>query len=129
MNPILMIARPLLAAPFIVAGIDVLRNPGARVELARPVVERVASMVPIAPADPETAVRLNAMVHLGAGGMLAVGIFPRIAALALATSMVPTTLAAHSFWEISDPAKRGMQRTQFLKNAAIMGGLLITALD
>ena len=129
MKVIRMIARPLLAAPFIVAGIDVMRNPGARVELARPVVERVASMVPIAPADPETAVRLNAMVHLGAGSMMAVGIFPRIAALALATSMVPTTLAAHSFWQVADPAKRGMQRTQFLKNAALMGGLLITALD
>jgi hypothetical protein len=33
------------------------------------------------------------MIHVGAGGMLAAGILPRLAALALATSVVPTTLA------------------------------------
>ena len=114
---------------FIPGGIDVLRNPGPRAEIARPVVERVASVVPMSPADPETAVRVNAAVHLVGGSMLALGFLPRLAALALATSMVPTTLAGHRFWEIDDPAKRGMQRTQFLKNTAIMGGLLVTALD
>lgn len=97
--------------------------------MARPVVERVASVVPMSPADPETAVRLNAAVHFVGGSMLALGFLPRLAAMALAASMVPTTLAGHRFWEITDAAKRGMQRTQFLKNTAIMGGLLITALD
>jgi len=119
----------MLGAIFIASGIDVLRHPEARAEMAKPVVERVASMIPIAPADPLTAVRLNAAVHLGAGGMLAVGILPRVAAVALATSMIPTTLAAHRFWEITDLKMRHMQRTQFLKNTAIMGGLLIAALD
>ncbi|MDQ6709595.1 MAG: DoxX family membrane protein [Candidatus Dormibacteraeota bacterium] len=129
MSVIRSLARPLLAAPFILGGIAVLRNPGGRVEAARPVVERVASMMPIAPADPETAVRLNAAVQVGGGAMLAAGILPRLAALALATSLVPTTIAGHAFWTISDPQKRAMQRTQFLKNTAMMGGLLITALD
>ncbi|MDQ6885362.1 MAG: DoxX family membrane protein [Candidatus Dormibacteraeota bacterium] len=129
MSVIRSLARPMLAAPFILGGIAVLRSPGGRVEAARPVVERVAAMIPIAPADPETAVRLNAAVHVGAGGMLAAGILPRLAALALATSLVPTTIAGHAFWAIGDPQKRAMQRTQFLKNTAIMGGLLITALD
>jgi uncharacterized membrane protein YphA (DoxX/SURF4 family) len=129
MHLIRTIARPMLAAPFILGGIAVLRDPGGRVEAARPVVERVAAMIPIAPANPETAVRLNAAVQVGAGGMLAAGILPRLAALALATSLVPTTIAGHAFWAISDPQKRAMQRTQFLKNTAMMGGLLITALD
>jgi uncharacterized membrane protein YphA (DoxX/SURF4 family) len=119
----------MLGAVFILGGIDVLRNPGPRAEMARPVVERVASVVPMSPADPETAVRLNAAVHFVGGSMLALGFLPRLAAMALAASMVPTTLAGHRFWEITDAAKRGMQRTQFLKNTAIMGGLLITALD
>jgi uncharacterized membrane protein YphA (DoxX/SURF4 family) len=129
MDPIRTIARPMLGAVFILGGIDVLRNPGPRAEMARPVVERVASVVPMSPADPETAVRLNAAVHFVGGSMLALGFLPRLAAMALAASMVPTTLAGHRFWEITDAAKRGMQRTQFLKNTAIMGGLLITALD
>jgi uncharacterized membrane protein YphA (DoxX/SURF4 family) len=43
--------------------------------------------------------------------------------------LVPTTLAAHRFWDLEEPAERSRQRTQFLKNTAIFGGLLVVALD
>jgi len=119
----------MLAAVFIAGGMDVLKNPEPRAKLAKPVVDWVASTVSIAPRDPVAAVKLNAMVQLGAGGMLAAGILPRLAALALATSVVPTTVAGHRFWEIEDPVQRARQRTQFLKNTAILGGLLLAALD
>ena len=92
-------------------------------------VDAVADVVPVTPRDPVTAVTINAIVHIGAGAMLAAGILPRLAALALATSMVPTTLAGHRFWELEDPAQRGQQRVHFLKNTAILGGLLVVALD
>lgn|SRR5438270_3604377 len=123
------IARPMLAGVFIAGGMDVLKNPEPRAKAAKPVVDKVASAVPIAPSDPVTAVTLNAMVHVGAGALLAAGIVPRLAALALATSMVPTTFGGHRFWEMEDPAQRSMQRTQLLKNTAILGGLLVVALD
>ena len=122
------IAQPMLAAVFIAGGMDVLKNPEPRAKLAKPVVDWVASTVSMAPRDPVAAVKLNAMVQLGAGGMLAAGILPRLAALALATSVVPTTVAGHRFWEIEDPVQRARQRTQFLKNTAILGGLLLAAL-
>jgi uncharacterized membrane protein YphA (DoxX/SURF4 family) len=123
------VARPLLASVFIASGLDVLANPEPRAKLAKPVVDKVASVVPFAPADPVDAVRLNAAVHLGAGVLLAAGVMSRLAALALAVSMVPTTVAGHRFWEIEDTVKRHQQRTQFLKNSAIFGGLLVIALD
>ncbi len=123
------IARPMLAGVFIAGGMDVLKNPEPRAKLAKPVVDKVAAVVPIAPSDALTAVKLNAMVQIGAGGLLAAGIMSRLAALALATSIVPTTFAAHRFWEIEDPAQRSMHRTQFLENSAILGGLLVVALD
>jgi uncharacterized membrane protein YphA (DoxX/SURF4 family) len=123
------IARPLLASVFIVSGLDVLANPEPRATVAKPVVDKVASVVPFAPGDPVDAVRLNAAVHLGAGVLLAAGVMSRLAALALAVSMVPTTVAGHPFWEVDDPVKRSQQRTQFLKNTAILGGLLAVALD
>src|SRR5438270_3250146 len=123
------IARPLVASVFIVSGLDVLANPEPRATAAKPVVDKVASVIPFAPRDPVDAVRLNAAVHLGAGLLLAAGIMSRLAALALAASMVPTTIAGHPFWSIDDPAKRNQQRTQFLKNTAILGGLLVVALD
>jgi uncharacterized membrane protein YphA (DoxX/SURF4 family) len=119
----------MMGGIFVIAGLDVLANPEPRVKAVRTFVERVAELVPVAPKDPATAVTLNAVVHLAGGAMLATGIFPRVAALALAGSMVPTTLGAHRFWEFTEPAQRSMQRTHFLKNTAIMGGLLIAALD
>ena len=123
------VARPMLAGVFIASGMDVLANPEPRATLARPVVDKVAAFVPLAPSDPKAAVALNAAVHVGAGSMLAAGILPRLAAVALAMSLVPTTLAAHRFWELEDPALRSRQRVEFLKNCAILGGLLVVALD
>jgi putative oxidoreductase len=123
------IARPLLASLFIVSGLEVLANPEPRAKVAKPVVDMVASIVPFAPTDPVDAVRLNAAVHLGAGALLAAGVMSRLAATALAVSMVPTTVAGHPFWEIDDPMKRSQQRVQFLKNLGILGGLLMVAFD
>jgi putative oxidoreductase len=123
------LSHPLLGAVFVSGGLAVLKDPQARAKVAAPVVHRVASAVPIAPADPVEAVRLNAMLHVGAGAMLAAGILPRLSAAALAGSTVLTTLGGHRFWELSDAQQRAQQRTQFLKNAAILGGLLLAAFD
>ena len=61
--------------------------------------------------------------------MLAAGFLPRVGALAIAATLVPTTLAGHPFWKEEDPAKRKTQRVQFLKNMAMMGGVLLAAVD
>jgi putative oxidoreductase len=128
------LARPLLAAVFIWGGIDTLRHPEGRVRSARPFleanVEKVKGSLPAqVPTDPETLVRLDAAVKVGAGVALALGRFPRLSALLLAGSLVPTTLAAHSFWEQEDAAARTQHQTHFLKNAGLLGGLLLTAAD
>jgi putative oxidoreductase len=52
-----------------------------------------------------------------------------LAALALACSMIPTTLAGHAFWNIEDPTGRKLQRIQFHKNMAMIGGLLLAVVD
>ena len=61
--------------------------------------------------------------------MLAAGFLPRVGAMAIAATLVPTTLAGHPFWKEEDPAKRKAQRIQFLKNMAMMGGVLLAAVD
>jgi len=48
------------------------------------------------------------------------------AAIALAMFLVGATLAAHAFWK-TPAAERGGALAQFLKNAAIVGGLLMAA--
>ena len=122
------LARPMLAAVFVSSGIDVLRRPGPRAEMAAPVATKVAEPLPL-PSDPEQLVKINAGVQVVAGLLLALGRFPRLAATALAGSLVPTTLAGHRFWEHDDPAKRSQQQIHFLKNVGLLGGLILAALD
>ena len=68
------------------------------------------------PSDPETLVKINAGVQIGAGALLVLGIFPRVASLALAATLVPTTLAGHRFWEAKGD-ERLEQLFHFAKNA------------
>lgn len=120
--------RPLLAAPFIVGGINALRAP-------KPIADRSADVaVPLAqaaglPDDPVTLVKLNAGVQIGVGALLAAGFVPRLASLVLGASLVPTTIAGHRFWVERDPSTRDVQLIQFAKNAGVLGGLLGAALD
>ncbi|GAB2657983.1 DoxX family protein [Gordonia jinhuaensis] len=128
------VARPMLASLFVVSGFDAVRSPAKRAEKAGPVIADVTSKLPpdiaaLLPDNPETLVRVNGAIHLGAGLTLAVGKFPRLSAAVLAATLVPTTAAGHDFWNESDPAMRSMQRTQFYKNLSLLGGLLIAAVD
>ena len=124
------IARPLLAASFVWGGIATLRNPGPQVAKAEPVAPAVADKVPLPlPTDTEQLVKINAIAQIVAGLFLAIGRLPRLAALVLAASIVPTTAAGHRFWEIDEPAQRAQQQIHFLKNAGLLGGLLLAALD
>ncbi len=128
------IARPLLASSFVYGGIDTLRNPQSRVPGAQPVVEQIAKtadqQLPVqVPRDVEQWVKIDAGVKVAAGSLLALGKLPRLSALALSASIVPTTLAGHRFWEHEDPKERFGQTSHFLKNLGLLGGLLIAAVD
>lgn len=122
------IARPLLAASFVSGGVETLRNPGPRVEKAESVATKIAEPLPL-PQDTEQLVKINAAVQIGAGLLLGLGRLPRIAAFALAASLVPTTLAGHPFWEIEDAGQRAQQKIHFLKNIGLLGGLILAAVD
>jgi putative oxidoreductase len=126
--PLRPAARLLTGSTYVLLGFDALRAPGGRVDLAAPLLAAIRTKVPL-PADDEVVVRGNAAVQVVAGTTLAVGLAPRLSALALAGSLVPTTLAGHAYWSIDDPAERKAQRIQFHKNLAMIGGLLLAVLD
>lgn len=128
------IARPLLASSFIVGGIDTLRNPQSRVPGARPVVEQITEQadkqLPVqVPRDVEQWVKIDAGVKVVAGSLFALGRLPRLSAVALSASIVPTTLAGHRFWEHDDPQEKFGQLSHFLKNLGLLGGLMLAAVD
>ena len=119
-----VVARPLIAGMFVYGGLDAFSNPASKVPKASKVAPQIADTVGF-PAETEQLVKLNGAVQVGAGLALAAGVFPRLAALTLAGSLVPTTVAGHRFWEEEDEAARKQQLGQFLKNAAMLGGLLM----
>lgn len=122
----------MLASIFIVSGIRVLLNPDSRADAAKRVTDKVGPLIekidPRLPSDTRSLVQIKAGVDVAAGLMLATGRLTRPAALALAVNLVPTTLAGHPFWTMPKP-ERNMQETHFLKNLALLGGLLLAAAD
>jgi putative oxidoreductase len=126
--PLRHAGRIMTGSTYVLLGSDALRAPGARVEQAGQVLAVIRKVAPL-PEDDELVVRANAAVQVLAGALLATGRLPRLSALALAGSLIPTTLAGHSYWKIEDPNARKIQRIQFHKNLAMIGGLLFAVLD
>jgi putative oxidoreductase len=124
MSALRAIARPLLAGVFVRGGVDAFRSPEPRAATAAPVLDRVSRLSP-KDVSHEAIVRANAAAQVAAAGMLALGVRPRLAGAALAASIVPTTVGGHRFWEHDDPASRAQQQIHFMKNLAILGGLLL----
>jgi putative oxidoreductase len=123
------LARPMLASMFVAGGLDALRNPESKVKAADAVVGPLTEIVPSLPDNTETFVRVNGAIQVGAGVLLAVGKFRRLAALALIGSIIPTTYAGHRFWDETDEGNRAQQRIHFFKNLGLLGGLILEAVD
>jgi len=123
------IARPLLASIFIAGGLDAIRDPESKAKAAQAVTVPLTRRVPALPDDPELLVQINGAVQVGAGVLLAVGRFRRLAAFTLIGSIIPTTYAGHRFWEEDDAATRAQQQAHFLKNLGLLGGLVLAAFD
>lgn len=115
----------MLASIFVAGGIDQVLNP----EKTTAVAESVVTPLVGKSVDTTLVVQADGAVKVAAGVALGLGRFPRIAALALAGSLIPTTAAAHRFWEFEDPEQRQLQQVQFVKNVSLLGGLLLASVD
>src|ERR1700744_1659108 len=114
------VARPMMAAIFVIRGLAALLHPDTTAPAAEKVVRPLAERVPVVPDQVEQAVRLNGAGQVAAGSLLAIGKFPRLSAAALAASLVPTTAAGHRFWESDDKQERAQQQIHFLKNLSML---------
>ena len=113
------LGRMLLAGVFISGGANTFTNPDQRA------VKVAKAGIPQA----REATILNGATMVVAGTALALGIAPRLAAAVLAASLIPTTFVGHPFWQEESPANRAGQQIHFLKNLAILGGLLFVIAD
>lgn len=125
----------MLASMFVVGGLNSIKNAPAMAPQAKPVTDKIVGAVRRAapqlpfPDDATTLVRVSGVVHVTGAALLATGRFPRVVSLLLAGTLVPTTLAGHSFWNESDPGVRQNQKVHFFKNVSMAGGLLMASLD
>jgi putative oxidoreductase len=106
--------QALLGAMFMKLGFDAARSPGPRVEKAEA----------LGLTKPELAVRGNGAAMVLGGAALALNKVPRLAALGLIGSLIPTTAAGHAFWD-TEGAERKAQEIQFFKNLGLFGGLVL----
>ncbi len=107
-NYIPLIARIFIAVIFIQSGFSKLMNFGGTQEVIAGKGLPLAGLVTV----------FTILFELGGGAAVITGFKARIGAILLMLFLIPATFVFHNF--LADPS----QLTQFLKNLAIMGGLL-----
>lgn len=112
----LLVARLLIAPMFFMSGLSkAMEWPG--------VVDAVASQgIPM----PLVAGALATAVEIAGAVLIVLGLLTRWAALALAAFTAVASYYFHAFWAMPE-AEQGMQQIMFMKNVAVIGGLLALA--
>ncbi len=116
-NPFALLARLLMAALFLPAGISKIGGFAGTAGY-------IGSVgLPM----PELGAAIAILVEVGASILLIIGLFTRPAALVLAVFTLVASFFFHAFWSV--PAEQAfMQSLMFWKNIGVVGGLLaITA--
>jgi len=103
----------LLAQAFLISGLNKIFNYS----------ETKAYMLSAGLAPVDFFLVLAILIEVIAGLALLLGWGTRASAWVLAVYMVPVTLAFHQFWNVSGMQLQ-QQQIEFMKNLAIMGGLL-----
>lgn len=109
----LLIGRVLLATIFVISGL------GKLMQWDQTVAYMTAQGLPWAAG----LLVIAAAAEILGGLSIATGTFARLGALGLVVYLVITTVVFHDFWNLAG-AERQAQLIHFLKNLAILGGLL-----
>lgn len=109
-----LVGRILIAVIFFVAGFEKF------VDTAGTIDHMKAVGIPYA----GTLIYVAAIAEVLGGLSILLGFLTRVGALGLAIYLIPVTLYFHRFWGVEGAAAT-MQMSQFMKNVAIMGGLLV----
>ena len=108
-----LLGRLLLANIFIVAGLKKIMG------FAGTAGYMASKGLPL----PEVLLVLTILIELGGGLMVLLGWQARWGALAIFLWLIPVTLIFHAYWDL-EPAQMVEQQRHFMKNLAIMGGMI-----
>lgn len=113
--PLFILGRILLGGYFIMQAYNHFKNVEAMAGYA------ASKNVP----HPKWAV-LGTGALLGFGGLcILFGVLIPWAVLALAIFLVGVTFKIHNYWVVTDPNQKMMERVNFYKNLALLGGVLL----
>ncbi len=109
-----LVGRIMLAAIFVLSGVMKLADfEGALGHMQSQGIPYAGALLMIA-----------AIVEILGGLSIMTGFLTRLGAVARFLYLIPVTLLMHGFWNFAGP-ERIAQSAQFMKNVAIMGGLLV----
>ena len=124
-NPNAFLGRAIFAPVFYLGAQNAINNADGLAQLIDKRREQVGlSGLPVGSKE---LVQINGAAQIGLSSTMALGIAPRLSALGLIGSLVPTTLAGHAFWDQDDAGEKKNQALQFVKNLAVVGGLAFVA--
>ncbi|MHA7274955.1 DoxX family protein [Arthrobacter sp. HLT1-21] len=132
MTLVRVLARPMLASSFVVAGIDRLRNAEAAGTQLRPTLDRINRAVPSAAsvtANEKVVAQALGAAQVGAAALLGIGRFSRLAALVLVGTAGLNTLVDFKSADSSTAEARKSRRNQLLKNVSLIGAVLLASVD
>ncbi len=72
-------------------------------------------------------VPLSGILEIVGALSVMLGYRAKLGAWLLVIFLVPVTLMMHNFWAIADPMQRQIQMMMFMKNLAMLGGVLLVA--
>lgn len=121
MSLVRRIARPLLAAPFIVKGVDTFLSPGDEIAAHPDLFARLDRSLDEngSPADARTLLKICGGVAAGAGVLFALNKAPRLAALLLVGTTTVGYAQLRPVWKLE-----GHQREEAVKDLLVQGGLI-----
>lgn len=108
-----LVGRILMSAIFVLGGITKLMHPAATIGYMQ------SAGVPSA----NVLVYIAAFAELLGGLAILSGFLTRLGALGLFIYLIPVTFMMHAFWKVTGMEAQ-MQQVNFIKNLAVMGGLL-----
>ena len=112
-----VLGRTLLGLCFLVPGLSKIVGYSATLDLM------ASKQVPLS----EILLPITILVQIGGGVLLIVGRQLRLSALVLAGLTLIINIYIHNFWSLSGDPSQAHETQNFIKNLAIMAGLLVLA--
>ena len=129
MSPIRLTPRPILAAAYILNGVDRLRKPEPPAASVGPLLNQARKQVDV-PVDAVTLARATGVAQVAAGSMLAIGRFPRLSAsILVGTYLLDTVGERLSADKTTSKEEKKARNERTLLRTSMLGGALLAAVD